>query len=388
MIDWYYDALPGKGFASALHHLRGQGDVVRTRALGGAMPVYYILGHQALADAFRDGETFPPGHAYQIISLPFIGETFMSMDEDQHRLWRPPMTPSFRRHAIDEMDQHKLAQTGHDILDLVDGERDIDLVARFTRRYAFRVICDQLGLPIEQEANYYQWSMDLMFGGRDQHKSRAADNRLTAMVQPIIDARREEPRDDQISRWLHTTVAGKAISEDAILSHIRLFFTAGATTTSDAMSNLFHALLTHPDAWEQCVAEPAMQALAVQELLRWNPPVAAQPRFSRPDADITLAGVEIPANSAVLFGVAAANRDPRVFHDPDTFSITRNSKSQLTFGPGLRTCPGMHLAQKNLETALQVVAQRFPRLRINPARATEPQGILLRGTPSLPVSWN
>jgi cytochrome P450 len=387
MIDWYYDALPGKEFASALHHLRGEGDVVRTWALGGAMPVYYILGHRALADAFRDGEKFPPGHAYQIISLPFIGETFMSMNEDQHRLWRPPMTPSFRRHAIDEMDQHKLAQTGHDILDLLEGEHSADLVARFTRRYAFRVICDQLGLPIEQEAQYYQWSMDLMFGGRDQQKSRAADNKLTNMVKPIIDARREEPRNDQISRWLQTTVAGKAIDEDAILAHIRLFFTAGATTTSDAMSNLFHALLTHPNAWEQCVAEPAIQPQAVQELLRWNPPVAAQPRFSRPDAAVTMAGVEIPANSAVLFGVAAANRDPRVFHDPDTFSISRNSKSQLTFGPGLRTCPGMHLAQKNLETALQIVAQRFPRLRIDMARAAEPQGILLRGTPSLPVSW-
>ena len=387
MIDWYYDALPGKEFASALHHLRGKGDVVLTRALGGAMPVYYILGHRALAEAFRDGEKFPPGHAYQIISLPFIGETFMSMNEDRHRLWRPPMTPSFRRHAVDEMDQHKLAQTGHDILDLLDGEQDADLVARFTRRYAFRVICDQLGLPIEQETQYYQWSMDLMFGGRDQQKSRTADNSLTNMVKPVIDARREEPRNDQISRWLQTEVTGKAIDEDAILAHIRLFFTAGATTTSDAMSNLFHALLTHPNAWEQCVAEPAIQTQAVQELLRWNPPVAAQPRFSSPDTGVTLAGVKIPANSAVLFGVAAANRDPRVFHDPDTFSISRNSKSQLTFGPGLRTCPGMHLAQKNLETALQIVAQRFPRLRIDQARAVEPQGILLRGTPSLPVRW-
>ena len=388
MTDWYYDKLPGDEFATALHQLRQQGDVVSARALDGAMPIYYILGHQALADAFRDGEQFPPGHAYQIISLPFIGETFMSMNEDRHRVWRPPMTPSFRRHVIDQMDRHKLARIGHDILDLLEGETETDLVHSFTRRYAFRVICDQLGLPIEQEGEYYQWSMDLMFGGRDLHKSQRADGKLTTMIKPIIEARRSEPRDDQISQWLDTSVAGKAIDDASILAHIRLFFTAGATTTSDAMSNLFHALLTHSEAWEQCVAEPDIQENAIQELLRWNPPVAAQPRFTRPDATVELAGVEIPANSAVLFGVAAANRDPRVFDDPDRFDIARNSKSLMTFGPGLRTCPGMHLAQKNLETALRIVAERLPTLRLNHSRASMPEGILLRGTASLPVSWH
>jgi cytochrome P450 len=387
MIDWYYDKLPGSAFASALHQLRQEGDVVSARALDGAMPIYYILGHQALADAFRDGEQFPPGHAYQIISLPFIGETFMSMNEDRHRVWRPPMTPSFRRHVIDQMDQHRLARIGHDLLDLLEGKTNSDLVQSFTRRYAFRVICDQLGLPTAQESEYYQWSMDLMFGGRDLKKSQAADGKLTAMVTPIIEARRREPEDDQISRWLNTEVAGEAIDDAAILAHIRLFFTAGATTTSDAMSNLFHALLTHPQAWEQCVAEPDTQENAVQELLRWNPPVAAQPRFTRPDAMVELAGIEIPPNSAVLFGITAANRDPRVFNDPDRFDIARNSKSLMTFGPGLRTCPGMHLAQKNLETALRIVAERMPGLRLNESKASAPEGILLRGTAALPVRW-
>ena len=89
----------------------------------------------------------------------------------------------------------------------------------------------------------------------------------------------------------------------------------------------------------------------------------------------------------MLFGVAAANRDPSVFNDPDRFDISRNTKTLLTFGPGLRTCPGMHLAQKNLNTALRIVAERFPKLRLDQEIATAPEGILLRGTASLPVSW-
>lgn len=386
MIDWYYDTLPGARFAAELHALRPLGAVVPVQALGGAMSVHYIISHHALADAFRDGERFPPGHAYQIISLPFIGETFMSMNEDRHRLWRPPMTPSFKRSAVERMDQNRLAAIGHALLDELAGQAAVDLVPEFTRRYAFRVICDQLGLPIEHERHYYRWSMDLMFGGRDLEASRAADAQVTAMARPVFEARRREARDDQISRWVHgTAVAGEVITDESILAHIRLFFTAGATTTSDAMSNLFHALLTHPEAWRRCVEEPGVQAGAIQELLRWNPPVAAQPRFTRPDREVRVAGVTIPPNSAVLFGIAAANRDPAVFPDPDRFDITRDTKTLLTFGPGLRTCPGMHLAQKNLATALRIVAQRFPGMRLAPGATTEPEGILLRGVNALPV---
>ncbi|NQX89249.1 MAG: cytochrome P450 [Halioglobus sp.] len=388
MIDWYYDPLPGGAFAAALHALRRGGAVVSARALSGSMPIYYILGHAALAAAFRDGDQFPPGHAYQIISLPFIGETFMSMNEAEHRHWRPPMTRSFRRSAIDCLDEGQLAQMGHDLLDRLEGESTADLVQSFTRRYAFRVICAQLGLPIAQEAEYYQWSMDLMFGGRDLAKSQAADARLTDMVKPVLEARKHEPQDDQISRWLHTEVDKDTVDESSILAHIRLFFTAGATTTSDAMGNLLHALLTHHDAWEHCVHEPRAQAGAIQELLRWNPPVAAQPRFTHPDHAVQLAGVEIPPNSPVLFGIAAANRDPLVFDNPDRFDISRKTTSLLSFGPGLRTCPGMHLAQRNLQTALRIITERLPRLTLDKQKATPPQGALLRGAPSLPVSWH
>ncbi|MCP4210941.1 MAG: hypothetical protein GY764_05620 [Halieaceae bacterium] len=73
MIDWYYDTLPGDSFAAALCALRREGAVVPAMALDGAMPIHYIIGHAALAKAFRDGDQFPPGHAYQIISLPFLG---------------------------------------------------------------------------------------------------------------------------------------------------------------------------------------------------------------------------------------------------------------------------------------------------------------------------
>jgi cytochrome P450 len=386
-VDWYADPLPGPAFAERLHELRASGSVVPARALGGALPIFYIVGYEALRDAFRDGERFPPGHAYQIISQPYIGETFMSMGEERHRLWRPPMTPFFRRSAIDELEEADLVPIAHELVDRIASRGEADLVRAFTHRFAFAVICAQLGLPRDREEEFYGWSMDLMFGGIDLEKSRRADAALTAYVEPEIEARRREPRDDVISGWLRTEVDGELIDAEKILAHVRLFFTAGATTTSDALGNLVHALLGHRAAWHACVEEPARCDDAVQELLRWNPPVAAQPRFSRPDREVVFGGQRLPPNSPVLFGIAAANRDPDVFPDPDRFDIERRPKDLLTFGPGLRTCPGMHLAQKNLRVAVRVLVERLPSLRLPDPEACHPRGVLLRGPVALPAVW-
>jgi cytochrome P450 len=393
--DFYYDPLPGPGFAQALHSLRKRGQVVPASALGGALPIFYIVGYEALADAFHDGERFPPHHAYQIISQPFIGETFMSMAPDRHRHWRPAMTPAFRRAAVERLADAELARVAHELIDRIQAAGRADLVRSFTRLFAFAIICRQLGLPRDQEDEFYGWSMDLMFGGRDLAKSRAADAKLTAYVTPVLEARRQEPRGDVISSWVDAHVQGEfeneAISDAAILAHIRLFFTAGATTTSDALGNLVHALLSHGDRaeiWRSCAESPERCDDAVQELLRWNPPVAAQPRFSRPDADIEFYGRSMGPTSSVLFGIAAANRDPDVYPNPDRFDIDRRPKELLTFGPGLRTCPGMHLARKNLRVALRVLSERLPALRLIDADACAPKGILLRGPESMPARWD
>lgn len=385
--DWYYDAMPGPSFAERLHALRVRGSVVPVRALAGALPVHYIVGYDALARAFRDAERFPPGHAYQIISRPFIGETFMSMDGERHRLHRAALMPAFRRTEIDRLEESELVPIAHALIDRIERDRRADLVPTFSHRFAFAIICRQLGLPRDREDEFYAWSVDLMFGGRDLEKSRAADARLTAYVLPVIEARRREPQGDVISSWLEAEVEGRPISHDQLLAHLRLVFTAGATTTSDALGNLIHALGTHREAWRACIEEPARQADAVQELLRWCPPVAAQPRFSAPDREVEFEGCRLPPNSAVLFGIAAANRDPDVFSEPDRFDIERRPEGLLTFGPGLRTCPGMHLAQKNLRVALRVLGERLPGLELIDAEAHAPRGILLRGPAALPATW-
>jgi cytochrome P450 len=123
----------------------------------------------------------------------------------------------------------------------------------------------------------------------------------------------------------------------------------------------------------------------VEELLRWENPVAVVPRVAAPEP-IAFAGAEIPANAPVLFCIAAAHRDPAVFPDPDRFDLARRPMGLLSFGPGVRTCPGLHLARKELRAALDVLAERFPGMRLLDRDAAVPVGAVLRAPERLPVA--
>jgi cytochrome P450 len=163
-------------------------------------------------------------------------------------------------------------------------------------------------------------------------------------------------------------------------------FSAGATTTCDGIGSLLHALLSHSGAWEQVVDDPSVRATAVHESLRWQTPVPNLPRISAEET-VEFGGREIPPKSFVLFSMASANRDPAVYDDPHRFDPARSSRDILSFGRGERSCPGMHLAKKELSIALDVLIDRFPKLRLQgDPQASAPTGAIIRGPKTLPVA--
>jgi cytochrome P450 len=125
--------------------------------------------------------------------------------------------------------------------------------------------------------------------------------------------------------------------------------------------------------------------LAIEEVLRWEPPVALMPRFAPVDTDQF--GPRIPAGSHVLFGIAGANRDPAVFPDPERFDMDRVNKGTLTFGFGTHFCVGAHLARAELSAALDVVLERLDDLRLVGTNPTRMVGSILRGPDTLPVTF-
>lgn len=203
----------------------------------------------------------------------------------------------------------------------------------------------------------------------------------------MVEERRREPREDVISGLAHAETEGRRLTDEEIYSHVRLLFPTGGETTHGTLGNLIYAVQTQGDVWEQLRAEPERVTGAVEEVLRWETSIAVLPRMTA-TTPIEFAGVEVPADTWVLFGIAGANRDPAVFADPDRYDPTREAGDALTFGPGLKSCPGMHLARKNLTVALEVLLERLPRLRLLDPSAAIPRRAVLRCPQNLAAVWD
>ena len=384
-IDFAAELLPGAQLHGTLAAMRAQHPV--TPARFGGREAFVITGHAALAEAFKDNDRFPPADAYRITIEPVQGVTFQTMEDEQHRLYRRLATPAFRSNAVEAMEQEGLARIAHELIDRLQGLRSADLAEAFTHRVAFLVISRMLGIPPWREDVFRDWAVGFLEFPRDPEHSRRCAALINEYLAPIIAERRLEPRDDVISALVLADADGHQLDDEEILAHIRLLFSAGASTTTDALGNLLWALLREPSLWEQLRAQSGLRANAIEELLRWETPVAVLPRISAPHA-VEFCGVQIPPSTFTLFAMAAANRDPAVFEDGDRFDIHRDSSRKLlSFGPGPRLCPGMHLARRQLSVALDVLLERLPGLRLADATEAEPRGALLRGPARLEASW-
>ncbi|MBK6289419.1 MAG: cytochrome P450 [Gammaproteobacteria bacterium] len=383
-IDFATEQMPGPHLHQTLRRLREQHPVSPARFAG--LPAFVISGHAELAEAFRDNQRFPPANAYRLTFEPVVGVTFQTMEDEAHRVYRRLATPAFRSAAVERMEVEGLAQLAHGLIDAMpDG--GCDLARYFTHRYSFLVISRMLGIPFDREEEFREWARGFLEFRRNERYARECARQITAYLVPILGQRRRQPRDDVISGLILADADGHRLDDEEILANIRLLFAAGASTTTDAMGNLLHALLTVPGAWATLRTEPGLRSNAIEELLRWESPVAVLPRISA-TAPIEFAGVEIPPNTFCLFAIAAANRDPKVYVDANRFDLGRHSDNKLlSFGPGPRLCPGMHLARKQMAVALDVLVERLPRLQLVEPAAALPIGTVLRGPAALPVSY-
>jgi cytochrome P450 len=383
--DFAHEDLPGDALHTALRDARERGPL--SPALFGGQPAFLISSHAALAEAFRDNTRFPPADAYRITIEPVQGVTFQTMEGEQHRLYRRLATPAFQSRVVEAMEQEGLARIAHELIDRLGGQRSADFAQAFTHRVAFAVISRMLGIPTDREDVFRDWAVGFLEFPRDPMRSRACAEHITQYLLPILAQRRREPREDILSGLVLAEVEGRTLTDEEILAHIRLLFSAGASTTTDALGNLVYTLLADPARWQALLTEPGLRTGAIEELLRWETPVAVLPRLSAPHP-IEFHGTEIPPATFCLFAIAAANRDPAVFEQPDVFDMHRDSsKKLLSFGPGPRLCPGMHLARRQLAVALDVILERLPGLHLLHPQDAVPRGAILRGPARLRVGW-
>jgi len=189
-----------------------------------------------------------------------------------------------------------------------------------------------------------------------------------------------------VSRLVHTEIDGERMSDEEVISFLRLLVLAGAETTYHLIGSTLFALLTHPEQLDAVLRDRSRVVDALDEGLRWESPVQLVMREATRDTQ--LAGVDIPAGSEVILCVGSANRDERRFPDPDRFDIDREDKEHIAFGFGKHYCAGSRLAYMEAEIAMNALFDRLPGLRLAPGEKCGVVGMAFRGPDRLPVEFD
>ena len=384
-VDFGKDPLPGKELHEVLASLRESQRVASVRFHG--MDAILFTRWEDVHDAFGDDAKFPGGDFYEGAIEPVVGRTFISMNGKEHNLHRKLATPAFRSRAVTRFDEEALLPLAHEVVDRFADWGHADLFAELCTVLPFFAITRKLGVPRSADEKMREWADKMLDYPADPDGAVAAAEEFSEQLGPLLEQRRKEPGDDLISELAATEMNGEKLSDDEILSTIRLLFAVGATTTSHAMGNLLWTLLERPEMLERARNEEGLRAGIIHELLRWEGPLPTLPRLAAKDA--RHAAADIPAGTIMLFGLASANRDPREFgDDAATFDPDRKPQDIITFGFGPKFCPGSHLARRELLTALNVVLDRLPGLHLFDAEGSEPRGGVLRHPESLHCAWD
>jgi cytochrome P450 len=288
-------------------------------------------------------------------------------------------------------------QTLRQLLERVQSRGRMNLAQDIAYHLPTLVIADLLGVPVEDRDRFRRWSDRLAdfaapaAGTSMLDTARRANQammEMSAYFLPLLEQRRAHPTPDTLSLMVQAQEQGQMTSAELVANAILLLF-AGHTTTTDQFSNFVHDLLTHPEQLQLLRERPELMRLAVEESLRFHPAVPFIFRVAV--EDVELRGRTIRAGDVVFLGLAAANRDPRAFRDPDRFDITRDNASprHLAFGFGAHHCMGAGLARRVLEIGVSQLFERLPGLRLDESRPVRLKchSLNFRGFESLPVRW-
>ncbi|MEU6092424.1 cytochrome P450 [Streptomyces sp. NPDC047085] len=324
--------------------------------------------------------------------------SFIRLDPPEHdrlrRIANSAFGPPHRPHRVNDMrDEMRAIVT--ELIDAFGDARQIDLVDQFAYPFPVTVICRLLGVPREDEPRFRSM-VDPIVAGLDPRTqldpvaSKAAQEsrvQLGMYLAGLVEQRIKEPRDDMLSDLAGSRGPDGSMSTMEVLATSVLLLIAGHETTVNLITNGMLTLLRHPEILARLREDPDLSVKIVEELLRYEPPVQFVPQRTN-ITDIEVRGVTIPKGSRIWLVLAAGNRDPERFRDPDRFDPDRGDIRHLGFGSGVHSCFGAPLARLETQLALSELARRLeePRLVEDPPPYRE--NPLLRGPRHLNVAFS
>jgi cytochrome P450 len=364
-----------------LARLREREPVSWLPAIGGWLVTRRDLALQVMNDAKTSTVDDPRFSTGQV-----VGPSMLTLDGDEHRRHRAPFARPFRLDAVRERFTASVAEEVDRLIDVIEPAGQAELRRSFAGPLAAAVVTQALGLQETDTTAVLGWYDEIVAavtevtgGGAVPASGRAAFGDLRAAIEPVLD---REPESSLLA-----AAAGDAggLERRQVVSNAAVMLFGGIETTEGMIANAVLHLLAVDEQRALALADDGLPN-AIEESLRMQPAAAVVDRYAT--TAVELAGAAIAAGDLVSVSVAAANRDPATFDDPDRFDVRRANASQhLAFARGPHVCIGMHLARLEAHTAVGRLFERLPGLRLDPDNPSVSRGLVFRKPPALRVLW-
>jgi cytochrome P450 len=319
---------------------------------------------------------------------PRVPGSLIGMDPPEHTRYRRLVTRWFTVRRMRGL-APRVERIVADHLDAMERTGPpVDLVEAFARPIPSLVICELLGVPYDERADFQRWTATLFRLDEPKESVYAARDALWDYMRSLVTVKRQLPDDALLSQLIHSEDPSAGLTNQELTGLGQLLLIAGHETTANMLALGTFALLCHPDQARALRTRPDLVDNAVEELLRYLTIVQfGVVRVAREDIEFT--GVRIRRGETVVASIAAANRDPERFAEPDELDITRSAAHHIAFGHGVHQCLGQQLARMEMRAGFPALLQRFPTLRLAVPADQVPlrDDMFIYGVHRLPVTW-